>query len=224
MNEATKTLKLYPELRDYTFGKSVLDIGAGNDPVCPHATIFDKEQGNAEEIYKFFAPDTFDTVFASHCLEHMSQPINAIVSWYELVKPGGHLVILIPDEDLYEQGYFPSIFNADHKRTFTTKIRSTWSSQSISTSSLLSPIIGKGGLVEKLELQHDNYDFALIRFPGKIVHALTKIPRLFWFLFPVLQRFNLVPIDQTKQAKSVLAQIMIIIRKSIPTDESGIKE
>jgi hypothetical protein len=36
-----------------------------------------------------------------------------------VLKPGGHLVCLVPDEDLYEQGMFPSTFNDDHKRTLT---------------------------------------------------------------------------------------------------------
>jgi hypothetical protein len=28
------------------------------------------------------------------------------------------MIVLVPDEDLYEQGHFPSIFNTDHKSTF----------------------------------------------------------------------------------------------------------
>jgi hypothetical protein len=49
----------------------------------------------------------------------MVNPQEAIQSWFSLVKPGGHLITIVPDEDLYEQGHFPSIFNSDHKSTFT---------------------------------------------------------------------------------------------------------
>ena len=224
MNEATKTIRFYPELKKYLNGKKVLDIGAGNDPVCPHATIFDKEQGNAEEIQNYFPPRSFDTVFASHCLEHMTKPIDVLVRWFELVKPGGHLIILIPDEDLYEQGFFPSIFNSDHKNTFTIKQQSTWSNKSISTNLLLKPLIEKDGLIKRLEVQHDNYDFSLIKFPGKIVKQCFKIPKLFWFLFPFLRHLYLVPIDQTREGNLVLAQIMIIVCNQTELNSNGTKK
>jgi len=37
----------------------------------------------------------------------------ALREWFQLVKPGDHLIVIVPDEDLYKQGYFPSRFNAD---------------------------------------------------------------------------------------------------------------
>ncbi len=59
----------------------------------------------------------YDFVFASHVLEHMD-PRAALEDWLSLVRPGG-LIVLVPDEDLYEQGHVPSLFNDDHKHTFT---------------------------------------------------------------------------------------------------------
>ncbi|MGH1556812.1 hypothetical protein ACRAWD_01360 [Caulobacter segnis] len=36
----------------------------------------------------------------------MRDPKEALENWLRILKPGGHLVCLIPDEDLYEQGVF----------------------------------------------------------------------------------------------------------------------
>jgi hypothetical protein len=44
---------------------------------------------------------------------------TALSEWWSLVKPGGYLVLIVPDKDMYEQGVWPSIFNADHKARFT---------------------------------------------------------------------------------------------------------
>ena len=49
----------------------------------------------------------------------MRDPRSAIAQWWGLVKPGGVLFVIVPDEDLYEQGFWPSRFNCDHKWTFT---------------------------------------------------------------------------------------------------------
>lgn len=41
--------------------------------------------------------DTFDFVFTSHLLEHLPDPRAAIREWLRVVKPGGHVCIIIPD-------------------------------------------------------------------------------------------------------------------------------
>ena len=46
-------------------------------------------------------------------------------------KKGGYLIVTVPDEDLYEQGVFPSKFNLNHKWTFTIYKEKTWSKKSI---------------------------------------------------------------------------------------------
>ncbi|MBV5346213.1 MAG: methyltransferase domain-containing protein, partial [Rhodoferax sp.] len=67
-----------------------------------------------------------DFVHSSHCLEHMRDVREALKNWIRIVKPGGFLILTVPDEDLYEQGQWPSRFNTDHKWSFTIhKERST---------------------------------------------------------------------------------------------------
>ena len=128
----------------YFIGSGV-DIGAGPDPLSQYAEYFpgmhscrvwDLSDGDAQKMQN--AEDaSFDFVHSSHCLEHMRDPIEAMANWIRIVKPGGHLVIMVPDEDLYEQGVFPSTFNDDHKWTFTTHKQNTWSPRSLNVLDML---------------------------------------------------------------------------------------
>ena len=128
MDEASKTRRVRgPDFeRQYLSGK-VIDIGAGTDPVCPWAEIFDVAEGDANFITRYRAPETYDTVHSSHCLEHLHDPKQALRQWWQLVRPGGYLVLVVPHEDLYEQGFWPSIFNPDHKATFRLDGTASWS-------------------------------------------------------------------------------------------------
>lgn len=90
--------------KEYLQGK-VLDIGAGEDRVCAHAEGFDTEDGDANRILDFQERESYDTVYSSHCLEHMFDPPQALQQWWELIKPGGYLVLVVPDENLYEQEF-----------------------------------------------------------------------------------------------------------------------
>lgn len=117
--EASKSNRLRDDaFRATYFAGSVLDIGAGPDPVVPHAQSFDREHGDANEIARYLGGATFDTVHSSHCLEHMDDARHALAQWWSLVRPGGYLVLTVPDEELYEQGFWPSQFNVEHRATF----------------------------------------------------------------------------------------------------------
>lgn len=62
----------------------------------------------------------YDYLYSSHCLEHISNFPAAIEEWFRVVKPGGHIVTVVPHKDLYEKkSGLPSRFNADHKRFYT---------------------------------------------------------------------------------------------------------
>ena len=127
------------------FAGSGIDIGAGPDSLDDHRELFprvsrvmewDFEDGDAQ-VLDGLADDTFDFAHSSHCLEHMRDPHAALAAWVRVVKPGGHLVITVPDEDLYEQGVFPSTFNTDHKWTFSIHKHKSWSAQTINVFDLL---------------------------------------------------------------------------------------
>jgi SAM-dependent methyltransferase len=50
------------------------------------------EGSNLSEIQD----DQYDFLLSSHNLEHMANPIKGLKEWQRIVKPGGHLVIVLP--------------------------------------------------------------------------------------------------------------------------------
>lgn len=59
-------------------------------------------------------------LYSSHCLEHITDYKATLKEWFRVLKPGGHLVIVVPHMHLYEKKTeLPSRFNADHKRFYT---------------------------------------------------------------------------------------------------------
>jgi FkbM family methyltransferase len=135
-----------------------LDIGAGPDGLARHIGIFpllaavrewDLPDGDAQYLAGV-ADGSFDLVHASHCLEHMVDPRVALSHWIRVTKPGGHLVITVPDEDMYERGVWPSRANGDHKWSFTAFKAESWSPKSVNVVDLAREF---GGSVELERLQ-----------------------------------------------------------------------
>jgi SAM-dependent methyltransferase len=148
-----------------------LDIGGRPDPLVLYGELFpllksvwtwDWEDGDAQYMAGV-SDSSFDFVFASHCLEHLRDPVEGLANWFRILKPGGHLVVCVPDEDLYEQGRFPSTFNRDHKTTWTIFKQRSWSSFS---RNLLDVAQGLGAAAEirKIELIDSLYRYSLPRY------------------------------------------------------------
>lgn len=122
-----------------------LDVGGGKDslalfqeffPLAKIITRYDVENGDAQ-LLKNVSNQAFDFLYSSYCLEHLRDPQEALSNWIRVVKSGGHLVVQVPDEDLYEQGHWPSRFNSDHKMTFTISKPQSWSPVSVNVLDLL---------------------------------------------------------------------------------------
>jgi SAM-dependent methyltransferase len=217
MDETTKAKQYWgPIENEATRGKGI-DIGCGPDPVTPDAVRFDKEEGDANRVTDF-VKNQFDFVYSSHCLEHMYDPRSTILDWWKLVRPQGFLFVLIPDEDLYEQGVFPSRFNPDHKATFTISKAESWSPKSMNVLDLANSL--PGSRIVSLELQDRGYDRSLMRFGARkknlAVKALSKISTRFGIRNQPHIRNILAPyygIDQTSTGYNVQAQIQLIAQK-----------
>jgi SAM-dependent methyltransferase len=147
-----------------------IDIGAGPDPLTNYIELFplistvrawDIKDGDAE-LMTGCADEQFDFVHSSHCLEHMRNADVALKNWFRILKPGGHLIVIVPDEDMYEQGIFPSTFNTDHKWTFTVFKTSSWSNRSRNLFELITSL-GASADVIKLDQLTGSYRFALPR-------------------------------------------------------------
>lgn len=145
-----------------------IDVGCGTDPISLYAELFplmktvkawDVSDGDAQFLASV-KDETFDFVHSSHCLEHLVDPAVALGHWFRVLKPGGYLVMLLPDEDLYEMGTFPSRVNPDHKWTFTLYKESSWSGRSVNVVDLIKTL---GGIVQpvKLELLDASHRYGL---------------------------------------------------------------
>lgn len=132
MNEASKAyLRRSAAAASYenVITGDVLDVGCGHD-LMPHAAFphvtavrgYDLVLGHKDaQTLPEVADESYDTVHSSHCLEHMRAPIVALFNWLRVLRPGGYLVITVPDWDLYEHKEWPSKFNSDHKWAFTMR-------------------------------------------------------------------------------------------------------
>jgi SAM-dependent methyltransferase len=157
-------------MRRYFVGNGV-DIGGKPDPLSLYSEFFplmgevkvwDLEDGDAQFMES--VPDnTFDFVNSSHCLEHLRDPAEGLRSWLRIVRPGGYIIGIVPDEDLYEQGIFPSTKNLDHKHTFTIYKGKSWSPNSINLMTVFSEL-GPHLRVERIELLDSTFRYDLPRY------------------------------------------------------------
>jgi SAM-dependent methyltransferase len=146
-----------------------IDVGGGQDSLKLYAELFprirnvfvyDQVHGDAQELAN--VPDqSFDFLYSSHCLEHLRDPHRALANWVRVVRPGGHLVVSVPDEDLYEQKHWPSRFNSDHKLTFTICKAHSWSPVSFNAIDLVRPLVDRVQVLS-IQLIDHGYRYAFL--------------------------------------------------------------
>jgi len=113
--EAHKYLKL---VKPYLKGIGI-DIGSQGAPVVPNAWSFDLPQDKFLQYNGGYDPrgpiqlrgdaagpipidsESLDFVFSSHLLEDFVDWHPILKEWARLVKPGGYMVILVPDRELF---------------------------------------------------------------------------------------------------------------------------
>jgi len=147
----------------YFVGKGI-DIGGKPDPLAQYIGAFprmtevrtwDMEDGDGQYLHG--VPDNaVDFVHASHSLEDMEDVSEALHNWSRVVKPGGFIIVTVPDEDLYEMCHWPSRRYPAHKWTFTIAKVKSWSPRSINVVDLVMEFYDRLEL-ERLVLQRDFY-------------------------------------------------------------------
>lgn len=97
-----------------------IDIGCGDNPLHPEFIRWDQALGHGDATYMAGVPDElYHTVYSSHLLEHLENYPAALLNWWRILKPGGHLIVVVPHRDLYEKKpQPPSNWNSDHKWFF----------------------------------------------------------------------------------------------------------
>lgn len=101
-----------------------IDVGCGPAKL-PYAECrgFDLEDGDANQLHKYFEPESFDYIHSSQSLEHMRSPDVVYDSWLRVLKPGGFIIITVPSWELYEGMRWPSVYNPDHKSTWSMNLK-----------------------------------------------------------------------------------------------------
>lgn len=148
-----------------------IDIGGAPDPLAMYVELFplmrgvrvwDLNDGDGQTL-EGVADAQYDFVHSSHCLEHLHDPEEGLRNWFRVLKPGGHMIITVPDEDLYEQGQFPSTYNGDHKWSFTIFKTDSWSDRSRNVVDLIASL-GAQADVQKVQLLNSTFRYGLPRF------------------------------------------------------------
>lgn len=105
-------------IRDRVIGETVLDLGCGGNKTVPHAigvdmvpigdvvtTLTGNPSSAADVTADVSEPLPFDegyadTVIARHILEHMLDPLTTLRQWAKVLKPGGRLIVAVPNQAL----------------------------------------------------------------------------------------------------------------------------
>jgi SAM-dependent methyltransferase len=109
----------------YLSGPHVLDIGFDGyidnvTPVTPTAIGVGINYPGYDGKVLPFADGSQDAVFVSHCLEHIEDYRTVLADWFRVLRVGGHLIVAVPHQYLYERSLvLPSRFNLDHRRFYT---------------------------------------------------------------------------------------------------------
>ena len=123
--------------RQYAQGQDILDLGCGFRKTLPYAVGVDQtpagEQNGtisqpsvadltADVQEPLPVPESSqDTIIARHILEHLFDPLRAMRQWTQALKPGGRLLIAVPDNR-----YGNSILmNPEHIHAFTSESLNT---------------------------------------------------------------------------------------------------
>lgn len=127
----------FNEVIQYTGGTGV-DIGCGLNKIHSAAIGIDMRLGSKDFGYAYganiayrpekpylelpwFADESLDFVFSSHCLEHIVDPVKSVKEMRRTLKKDGYLVIILPDDRYYprkgEKGA-----NPDHKMDYSFEL------------------------------------------------------------------------------------------------------
>ena len=112
--KVSETSKCRNSLAKYCRGDGI-DVGYGGDPIVSHAICIDQSEpyakymnhaqhlhGDARTLH-WFQDGTLDFVYSSHVLEDFQETRIVLDEWLRVLKPGGVLVLYLPDEQTYRE-------------------------------------------------------------------------------------------------------------------------
>lgn len=178
MDECLKSMqrRLHePAFHQRYFVGDALDVGCGEDSLAKHAYLFprltsvrswDLPDGDGQTL-PGVENSAFDLVHSSHSLEHMHDPHASLTRWMQVLKPGGHIVAIVPEVDLYEHGFWPSRYNGDHKTSYSIDrdraedhALAHDNARAVCVADLLNAV--RGAKIIKIELLEATYNFGAV--------------------------------------------------------------
>lgn len=128
--QGNESMKVRYDIVPYARGRAI-DLGCGERKVFRSFLGVDNCQDNllfgariqpdmvVETVADLsrFADRSHDCVFSSHTLEHIEDWEAALAEWWRITDVGGHLILYLPDKDLYPRIGQPGA-NPDHKHDF----------------------------------------------------------------------------------------------------------
>jgi predicted SAM-dependent methyltransferase len=138
MSYGSETDKIRERVLPYLNG-FVIDIGFGGTKVVPEAFAIDGRQLEGvhhitdnlytlhEQLYSKIP--LADVVYSSHTLEHLSDHYGAILSWTQLIKQGGYLVLYLPQAGAYNNYENPEHMVNTNYEDFMFWFRRTWAGE-----------------------------------------------------------------------------------------------
>lgn len=137
---ATEAAKIRQKIDKYLVGE-VVDIGCGDELICPHAVgidgrVFPHVQKVTNNLYDLDVqyPDLigkFDCCFSSHVLEHLPDSYRAIMEWSQFLKPGGYFILYLPDGNHYDNKANPEHFHDTKYAEFMFWFRRTFCGEAL---------------------------------------------------------------------------------------------
>ncbi len=129
MDESKKRAEHRHFRRDQMFGERQfrqfirypgIDIGPGDYEPAFGFTGVGLDYDGYDGVTLPFNGQLFKTVHSSHVLEHVDDPVMYLREWFRVLAIGGHMIIVVPHQHLYEKkDQLPSQFNKDHKSFFS---------------------------------------------------------------------------------------------------------
>ena len=88
------------------FAATGSDWRAGSDENLNDGGGIPVVRARAHDLSTHFSPQTFDVIAAFHVVEHLPAPSLALTHWFDLLKPGGTLVLGAPLIDSWQASIF----------------------------------------------------------------------------------------------------------------------
>jgi SAM-dependent methyltransferase len=96
LKEGNAAQYIAPVAKQFCVGRG-FDVGSGKWPLEGAIPVEMKDGGDAMNLPGDFQPDF---VFSSHCLEHLHDPVGALMHWKERLRYGGTLFLYLPHPDM----------------------------------------------------------------------------------------------------------------------------